>query len=237
MLNKAKLIKESKIIAISLALGGLIALAAATSTYIYSMATQQEIAENVIRFHVLANSNSATDQQLKEKVRVGLLAEFEAYLSTTQDINTTRQLLASKLPDMQAFAGKIIGLEGAAYPARAYMGQVFFPTRFYGNMAFPPGNYEAVQIIIGDGQGSNWWCLMFPPLCFIDATSTDEGAIYLAENLTEEGFRLIMHQEYQDPTVAVRFKVVEWWQNRRAPQPQPIPFETAEEQNTLAVSR
>jgi stage II sporulation protein R len=83
-------------------------------------------------------------------------------------------------------------------------------------MSFPPGKYEAVQIVIGEGAGQNWWCLMFPPLCYVDMTAADESREYLAANVSEEGFRLLTH--YEEPSAfAVRFKIVEWWQNRNKP--------------------
>ena len=216
MPNKIRniIIKESKMIIVSFFVGVLLAMIVATYTYVYSTTTQRDIADNVIRFHVLANSDSVADQGLKERVRLAILAEFEETLSAATDIEKTRELLTASLPDMRAIAEDVIAREGLDYSVSADLSNVFFPTRVYGNMSFPPGNYEAVQLVIGEGRGSNWWCLMFPPLCFVDMTSTEEGRKQLEDTITEEGFRLLMHLEEENPGLAVRFKVVEWWMNR-----------------------
>ena len=216
MPNKIRsiIIREGKIVAISFFVGMLLAIGVAAYTYVYSSTTQRNIADNVIRFHVLANSDSSADQNLKERVRLAILAEFEETLSATTDIVKTRETLIASLPDMRAIAEDVIAREGLDYSVIADLSNVFFPTTIYGNMSFPPGNYEAVQLVIGEGRGSNWWCLMFPPLCFVDMTSTEEGRQQLEDTVTEEGFRLLMHLEEESPGLAVRFKVVEWWMNR-----------------------
>jgi len=212
------LIKESKIIAVALFTGVFLAVIIAAYTYLYSTTTQRNIAQNVIRFHVLANSDSLADQNLKERVRHAVLEEFEEVLSANTNIEATRRLLTAKLPEMQAIAEKIIARDGYNYKVTADLTQVFFPTRVYGNMSFPPGTYESVQLVIGDGKGSNWWCLMFPPLCFVDMTATEEGRQQLENTVTEEGFRLLMHMEEESPGLTVRFRVVEWWMNREQPE-------------------
>jgi len=208
------ILQESKIIAVSLLVGIMLALSVAAYTYVYSHTTQRNIADNVIRFHLRANSNSAVDLQLKELVRTEVLAEFEDVLSTNNYIEETRAILTEKLDDIRSHAEHIVRYAGFDYDVTADISRMFFPTRFYGNMAFPPGEYEAVKIIIGEGTGSNWWCLMFPPLCYVDMTATESGREQLANTVTEEGFRLLMHQEEQQRSLTVRFRVVEWWQNR-----------------------
>ena len=210
----SRYLKESKIIAISAFVGILFAVSVAAYSYVYSTTTQANIANNVIRFHVLANSNSKSDQNLKERVRTEILKEFQDYLSSAPNIETTRKVLTEKLPEMEALAEEIITRWGGSYSVTANITTVFFPTRFYGSLAFPPGKYEAVQLIIGEGQGNNWWCLMFPPLCYVDMTATEAGREQLAETITEEGLRLLMHQEKQSRNLEIRFRIVEFWQNR-----------------------
>jgi len=214
---KSIIAKESKIIGISLIVGLLFAFSLAAYSYVYSHATQQDIADNVIRFHVRANSNSTADQALKDQVRIRVLAEFEEFLESSTSIDETRMTLAKKLYDIQSFAEYVVRAAGFDHKVTASISRLFFPTKFYGNMAFPPGEYEAVQIIIGEGAGSNWWCLMFPPLCYVDMTSTDSGREQLANTVSEESFRLITHQEEPSRSLVVRFRVVEWWQNRGQP--------------------
>ena len=217
-----KLKTELKILSAAVFVGVLFAITIAAYTYVYAARTQQNIANNVIRFHVLANSDSTIDQNLKDQVRLAILTEFEETLSTFPNIETTRTLLTENLPNMQALAEDIIAREGFTYPVSANISQVFFPTRTYGNMSFPPGEYEAVQLIIGEGRGSNWWCLMFPPLCYVDMTSTEQGREQLSNTITYEGFRLLMHQESGERNLEVRFRVVEFWQNRNQPSPPEI---------------
>ena len=219
-MNKPRIIKEAKILAISLTIGLAFAFSIAAYTYVYSATTQRDIAENVIRFHVLAHSDNCADQAIKDTVRKEVLAEFEALLSQTDSVKDTRQLLKEELPQIQAHAEAVVRKKGFNYPVEARIGKAFFPTQVYGNLAFPPGVYEALQIKIGDGIGQNWWCLMFPPLCFVDMTGTETGRQQLADTVSEESFRLLTFQDQNaSPTMEVRFRVVEWWQNRRNTEP------------------
>ena len=220
--NRAILVKELKILGISFAVGLLLAVSFAAYTYVYSQTTQQNIAENVIRFHVRANSDSIIDQELKEHVRIEVLSEFEKFLSASADIYETRTVLKEKLGYIQSHAENVVRAAGFKHPVTTEMSTMFFPTQFYGSIAFPPGEYEAVKIIIGEGEGSNWWCLMFPPLCYVDMTATDAGRRQLADTVSDESFRLLTHQEEQSSSLRVRFRVVEWWQNRGQPQSSPV---------------
>jgi len=210
-------IQDGKIMAVSLGVGLLLAFGVAAYSYVYSHAAQRDIASNVIRFHVRANSNTIADINLKEHVRTEVLAAFEPYLSQSTDIQETRAVLSTRLDEIQSHAEAVIRAAGHNYPVTAEMTQKFFPTRFYGNMSFPPGEYEAVTLVIGEGAGSNWWCLMFPPLCYVDMTATTSGRQQLASTVSEESFLLLTHMEEQDPGLTVRFRVVEWWQNREEP--------------------
>ena len=213
---KTRIFREVKILAISIALGLVFAVSVAAYTYVYSDTTQRDIADNVIRFHVLANSDSHADQVIKDIVRQEVLAEFEDLLSTPANVKESRQLLKTELPAIQAYAETVVRRLGFDYPVEVRIDKAFFPTQVYGDLAFPPGVYEALQITIGDGVGRNWWCLMFPPLCFVDMTSTESGRQQLADTVSDESFRLLTYQdENAGNTMEVRFRVVEWWQNRR----------------------
>jgi len=213
---KPRIIKEAKILAISLTIGLALAVSAAAYTYVYSETAQRDIAENVIRFHVLAHSNSHADQAIKDIVRQEVLAEFEGLLLSTDNVKQSRQLIKNELPAIQAHAETVVRNLGFDYQVEARIDKTFFPTQVYGDLAFPPGVYEALQITIGDGAGRNWWCLMFPPLCFVDMTSTETSRQQLADTVSEESFRLLTHQDQNaGTTMEVRFRVVEWWQNRR----------------------
>ena len=224
MLNKIyrvfamSLRKEGVILVVSLVIGLLFATGVAAYSYIYAQTTQRNIADNVIRFHVRANSDSSADQAIKESLRLEILSELEDVLAVSTCINETRDILEGKLCKITSFAEEFLRDSGFNYPVTSSMAQVFFPTMVYGNIAFPPGEYEAVQILIGEGTGSNWWCLMFPPLCYVDMTATEEGRQQLADTVSDESFRLLMHQYEESRSLTVRFRIVEWWQNRNRPQ-------------------
>ncbi|MCL2049307.1 MAG: stage II sporulation protein R, partial [Defluviitaleaceae bacterium] len=173
--------KELRILSMSVFFGLVFAVVVAAYTFIYSATTQRDIAENVIRFHVRANSNTGDDQDLKNLVSAEVLDKFSANFSQYTDIADMRELFAQLLPEMEAYAQEIVRSKGYDYEVAASMESVFFPTQFYGDLAFPPGKYETVQILIGEGEGQNWWCLMFPPLCYVDMTATDAGQQQLAQ--------------------------------------------------------
>jgi len=214
---RTRITKEGKILAVSFVIGLLFATGVAAYSYVYSQTTQRNIADNVIRFHVRANSNSSADQAIKDYVRQEILSELEGVLAHSNCIYNSRAILTDKLCKIAIFAENVIRAAGFDYPVTADITQVFFPTTTYGNMTFPPGVFEAVQILIGEGAGNNWWCLMFPPLCYVDMTATEEGRELLAETVSEEGFRLLMHQYEENRSLTVRFRIVEWWQNRNRP--------------------
>ena len=210
-----KLRKELKILSISLTMGLVLAISVAAYSYVYSVAAQSDIADNVIRFHVVAHSDNHADQVIKDIVRDEVLAEFEGLLSG-DSVKDTRQMLTREMSVIQAYAETVVRQLGFDYSVEARLDKAFFPTQTYGDLSFPPGVYEALRITIGSGTGRNWWCLMFPPLCFVDMTSTESGRRQLEDTVSEDAFRLLTHLD-EDAGVAteVRFRVVEWWQNRR----------------------
>jgi len=214
----SKIKYEAKILAASAFIGVVIALA--IGTFVYADRVQREIADNVIRFHVLASSASAEDIALKESVRDRILFEFEDELSRVGELNTAREAISANLTNIQAIAEEVVKEKGFTHTVQTSLSQVFFPTREYGDKIFPPGWYESLQVVIGNGAGGNWWCLMFPPLCFVDMTTTSDTARLLEETVPPEGFRLLAHGTEDNRGVEVRFRVVEWWQNRRAPMPE-----------------
>jgi stage II sporulation protein R len=153
--------------------------------------SQREIADNVIRFHVRAAGGSVADLALKHHVRDAVLREFEDILNLENCIHTMRVVLKSELPRMEKVARAAIEAIGRDVDVAVSMGVSLFPMRTYGDAVFPPGRYEAVQITLGSGAGGNWWCLMFPPLCYVNMAMTSAGYEYMGQ-------------------VQVRFRVVEW---------------------------
>lgn len=123
--------------------------------------------EGIIRLHVIANSNDQGDQALKLKVRDGIIA----YMEDQDDLTTTvetREYLKSDLDRLETIANGIIASEGYDYTAKAKLGISYIPEKTYGDITFPAGNYEALNITLGEGEGENWWCVIFPPLCLLD---------------------------------------------------------------------
>jgi len=124
--------------------------------------------DQLIRFHVLANSDSDQDQAMKRAVRDAILKEVSPQLAVSQSLDESRQILKKVRPDMADIAHSVAKAWGKDYAIHTEYGHFSFPTKSYGTLVLPAGDYEALRVVIGEGQGSNWWCVLFPPLCFID---------------------------------------------------------------------
>ncbi|MEA4988339.1 MAG: stage II sporulation protein R [Anaerovorax sp.] len=143
--------------------------------------------EDFIRFHVIANSDTEADQALKREVRDQLLKKINEELveeaiaqadEETREVSLTlkdsREYIQNHLEDIEQAAESVIKKEGYTYKATAILGNRWVPKKSYGNVTFPAGNYEALNISIGEGKGQNWWCVLFPPLCLIGAEAPEE---------------------------------------------------------------
>lgn len=195
---------------------------AATGISIYFMASgwfraeriQKEIAKEVIRFHVLANSDSNEDQELKLKVKNVLVNYLQGQLSDTVNVQQAREIIKGQMEYLEQLAMKTMKQEGYEYGARAVLGEQNFPVKLYGDMAFPAGKYEALQISLGEGKGKNWWCVMFPALCMVDGTYSvvpQESKEMLKAVLNEEDYNALLYSN--DTKVTVKWKTAEWWKN------------------------
>ena len=131
-------------------------------------ATLAPTPNQLIRFHVLANSDSEQDQALKRAVRDAILKEVSPRLAVSQSLDESRQILKKVRPDMEEIGRSVVKAWGKDYIVHTEYGHFSFPTKSYGSLVLPAGRYEALRVVIGEGQGSNWWCVLFPPLCFID---------------------------------------------------------------------
>ncbi|MDR2749718.1 MAG: stage II sporulation protein R [Clostridiales bacterium] len=183
----------------------------------YSDKVQSGIADKVIRFHVLANSDSIEDQALKLKVRDGVLAAFEGGLSEAESASETRAFIEENLGLIAEEASKILAENGSDYQVEAMLSHDYFPTKSYSGVTFPAGEYEALRVIIGEGEGKNWWCVMFPPLCFVDVAkgkTADEGIEKLATVATAGEFQLLSDDSREKQvSVNIKFKLIEWFQS------------------------
>lgn len=132
---------------------------------------QESIAGKIVRFHVVANSDSDEDQELKLKVRDAVLDFLHEDMNSANDFDSTIRILKEKCPKVTEVARHVIKDNGYDYDVTASVCECYFPAKTYCDIILPPGDYTALKIVIGEGNGHNWWCVMFPTLCFID-TST-----------------------------------------------------------------
>ncbi len=172
----------------------------------------EEIAGKIIRFHVLANSDSKEDQQLKLEVRDAIGSYMQTKLSGVSDINESRQIVTENLSSIEEQAEKVISEEGYTYTVSARLTRTDFPEKTYGPYTFHAGNYEALEVTIGKGSGHNWWCVMYPNLCFFNSTYevVDEEAEKSLECvLTPEEYKSLMeNKDYE-----VKFAFADLWKD------------------------
>jgi stage II sporulation protein R len=126
------------------------------------------IPKEAIRLRILANSDSESDQALKRLVRDEVNANITKWVQELTDINEARNMLQAKLPEIKAISEAVVKREGSSQTVNIEFGKVQFPTKLYGQFLYPAGEYEAILITLGEGKGANWWCVLFPPLCFLD---------------------------------------------------------------------
>ena len=156
---------------------------------------QQGIAEEVLRFHVLANSDSKTDQDIKYLVRDKILSWLEQETSQEQTREDMEQFLASHLQEITAVSDRVLASQGVLYRSSVRMEKCYFPERTYGSCTFPAGCYESLRICLGNASGQNWWCVLFPKLCFADclhAVVEEEQQKELQELLTAEEYESLL---------------------------------------------
>ena len=180
-------------------------------------ATSMEgISEKIIRFHVLANSDSDKDQELKLKVRDEVIGYMTPILNESKSLNESRELLLSNQEKVIEIAKEVIKKEGYDYDVNVELAMTNFPVKTYGNVTLPQGEYEAFRVLIGEAKGENWWCVMFPPLCFIDMSkgqiSYEKSEEQLSGVLTEEEQSLITDSE--DSKIEFRFKIADLFKNK-----------------------
>ena len=172
--------------------------------------TQQQLSDKVLRLHVLANSDSEADQALKRKVRDSVLETASAILADCPDRETAEQRLSAALPEIEDAARALIAAEGGKQTVTAELRPTVFPTREYEDFTLPAGEYLALRVVLGEGEGHNWWCVVFPPLCAETTSSLSQTA--MAAGLTEEEVALITESDgYQ-----LKFKAVELWEKLMA---------------------
>lgn len=161
----------------------------------------EKISEKVFRLHIIANSNSMEDQKLKLKVRDRILNDFGKELMYIEDLETSKKIVESNLERIKLIAKDEIEKNGYNYDVSAYVTDMYFDTRKYGKISLPAGYYNAVRITIGNANGKNWWCVMFPPMCVPAAKGEHE-----LENVLENEEKNIVFNETQ---YEAKFKILE----------------------------
>lgn len=182
---------------------------------IYSNQVMSELKENIVRLHVVADSDEPDAQALKLKVRDSVTQYTAEVLKNSENAQESYKILQANIDKIQQVAEARARLEGCELPVAATVGEFDFPVKSYGNISLPTGNYNAVKVTIGTGEGQNWWCVLFPPLCFVDsenAAVSASGRVQLEENLSSETYSVI---ENADDTgeVKIRFKIVDFFEN------------------------
>lgn len=164
--------------------------------------TSIDLKESIIRFHIRANSDREEDQALKLKIRDEILKAMKEKFQGIKDIGESRRIIKDNMEEMKYITERVIKEEGKDYEVNISLGEDTFPTRKYGNLVLPAGSYETLLISLGEGRGQNWWCVMFPPLCFVDITHS------VAYNLEKElGIEI---KEDEEPTLKLKWKIVEF---------------------------
>lgn len=173
----------------------------------------EEVKDILIRFHVIANSDSDEDQNLKLKVRDEVIEYLYPMLKESKSLDESRKILLDNEDEVNNIAQDVIKGNGYNYKTKIQLSHENFPEKSYGNIILPQGNYEAFRIIIGSGEGRNWWCVMFPPLCFIDVTKgkveEDESKKELDREVEKNRDDGSKSEEDDEEKVVVKFKLFE----------------------------
>ncbi|MGN1326968.1 MAG: stage II sporulation protein R [Clostridia bacterium] len=185
------------------------------SAYSYASSVSSGISDSVFRLHVIANSDSAEDQSLKYKVRDSLLDYMNSLCSFTSSKQEAIEIAQNHIDDFYRIAQEVVNENGYDYPINITIGKYDFPTKQYGDVSLPAGIYDALRVEIGSASGQNWWCVMFPPLCFVDVSSgvvPDSSKETLQDNMSSEEYNLITDSD-NNSELNVKFKIVELLEN------------------------
>ncbi len=180
------------------------------SAFSYVNAVSCDLSKSVFRLHVIANSDSAEDQNLKYIVRDNIINYMKTLTENAKSKEETINLVSGHLSDFEDIANKTIKDNGFDYKAKVSIGNFNFPTKKYGDISFPAGYYDALKIQLGNSNGQNWWCVLYPSLCFIDVSSgfvPEDSKETLESTLNEEEYKLI--SDTNDQSIKIKFKLIE----------------------------
>lgn len=185
----------------------------------YSQAISYNLSDSVFRLHIIANSDSSADQELKLKVRDNIIEYMNTLTSSSSDKKDVISMVNNHLDSFKEIALNTIKENGYNYDVNIEIGNFHFPTKSYGDISFPAGNYDSLKIEIGDAIGQNWWCVLFPPLCFVNSSTgvvPDDSKNTLKENINSESYEIISEgNNSNDNTsdIKIKFKIIEFFNN------------------------
>ena len=180
----------------------------------YVNAVSANISSSVFRLHVIANSDSAEDQNLKYLVRDALIDYMNSVSKNSNSKDEAISIAYQHKSDFYKIAKKVINDNGYDYNVNISIGNFTFPTKNYGDISLPAGYYDALKVEIGNASGQNWWCVMFPPLCFVDISTgivPEDSKETIKDSLHTEEYNLINNAQTAD--VKFKFKLLEFFQN------------------------
>ena len=182
------------------------------SAYSYVKAISNDLSDNIFRLHIIANSDSEEDQDLKYIVRDNLIEYMNKICSSCKSKEDVIIVVKNNLDNFTKITEKVISENGYLYPVSVEIGNFDFPTKNYGDISLPSGYYDALRIKIGKSSGKNWWCVMFPPLCFINPSTgivPEESKETLKQNLSKEDYSII--SETNNYEYNFKFKLIEFF--------------------------
>lgn len=185
-------------------------LAVAMVAGLFPVHGEEEIYDTVVRLHVLANSDSDADQALKLKVRDRVIELVSPAVENCSSQSEAIAAIGGIMNELESAAAEVIATEGYDYPVSILIGEEYYPTKTYETCAFPSGEYVSLRVCIGEAEGQNWWCCLFPPLCLSAATDSsdeDNEDAFASVGLTGEQYKIIT--ETDKPKYKVRFKILE----------------------------
>ncbi len=185
----------------------------------YTQAISSNLSDSVFRLHIIANSDSIDDQNLKLKVRDNIIDYMNTLTENATNKDEVISIVTNNLNKFKEIALNTIKDNGYNYDINIEIGNFYFPTKSYGDISFPSGNYDALKIEIGNAIGQNWWCVLFPPLCFVNSTTgivSEDSKNILKENMDTESYELINEgnsNETDTSNIKIKFKIVEFFNN------------------------
>lgn len=191
-----------------------IGIAITTAIGAYAQTTSDNIANSLVRLHIVANSDSTEDQAVKLKVRDAVIQAMSEKFTDAATPEEAERIISENIPTIIQIANRELAASGMNYCAQAMLGNFEFPVKQYANITLPAGNYDALRIVLGSGEGHNWWCVMFPPLCFVDDTkgvAPESSQQLLQENMTQNSYDIITATDDSALPVQFKFKLLELW--------------------------